>query len=121
MKNQKIIYWVLTVLFAGFMAFSGFGGVKPSEQSIKFLHDGMGYPIHFIQFISIAKLVGAAALLLPIPKWLKEWAYAGMFFDLLGAFWALTVTSGSAAGGLFIVLPLVVGGLSYYFWKRTQA
>ena len=120
MKNKKILYWVLTVLFAGFMAYSGIGGVKPGTDAIKFLHEGMGYPIHFIQFISIAKIIGAVVLLAPVPRWIKEWAYAGMFFDLLGAFWALTATSGGIAGGAFIILPLVVGGLSYYLWKKRE-
>ena len=117
-KTTNILYWVFTILFAGLMAFSAVGGIQPSEDAIKLLHDGMGYPIYFIQFISIAKLLGAIAILIPGLKTLKEWAYAGLFFDLVGA-----IYSGLAVGGfdpkmLGMLIWIVPGILSYYYWHK---
>ena len=118
-KTIKTLYWVFTILFAGLMAFSAVGGIQPSEQTIKFLHDGMGYPVYFIQFISIAKLLGVITILIPGLKTLKEWAYAGLFFDLIGA-----VYSGVASAEKFdpmmlsMLIWFVTGILSYYFWKK---
>ena len=120
-KTSNILYWVFTILFAGLMAFSAVGGLQPSEEAIKFLHDGMGYPVYFIQFISYAKLLGAVTILVPGFKRIKEWAYAGLFFDLAGA-----IYSGFASAGKFdpmmltMLIWIVPGILSYYFWNKKN-
>lgn len=120
-KTTNILYWVFTILFAGLMAFSAVGGLQPSEEAIKFLHDGMGYPVYFIQFISYAKLLGAVTILVPGFKRIKEWAYAGLFFDLAGA-----IYSGFASAGKFdpmmltMLIWIVPGILSYYFWNKKN-
>ena len=102
------------------MIFSAAGGIQPSQQSIQILHDGLGYPIYFIQFISVAKLIGSLAIVIPgLNKTVKEWAYAGLFFDLAGA-----VYSGVASSGKFdpmmlsMLIWIVAGILSYYFWHK---
>jgi hypothetical protein len=51
-KTNNLVYWISTIIFSGLMIFSAVGGVKPGEQSIQIIHDGLGYPIYFIQFIS---------------------------------------------------------------------
>ena len=118
-KTINILYWVFTILFAALMLFSAVGGLKPTDDAIKMMHDFMGYPVYFIQFISIAKLLGAIAILIPGLYRIKEWAYAGLFFDLVGA----TYTNIAAAGKLDpLVLTLLIwfvtGILSYYFWHK---
>lgn len=121
-KTNNILYWVFTIVFGALMVFSSVGGIGPNEQTIQIFHKGLGYPIYFIQFISWAKIIGVVALLLPINKTLKEWAYAGLFFDLAAA-----VYSGIAASGKFDPMMLTMlawilpGVLSYYFWKKRSA
>ncbi len=118
-KTINIAYWICTIIFAALMIFASIGGVKPSEQTIKIFHDGLGYPIYFIQFISVAKLLGVIVILLPGLRIVKEWAYAGLFFDLIGATY-----SGIAAAGKFdpliltMLIWIVSGILSYYFWHK---
>ena len=113
------MYWVFTILFALLMLFSAVGGLQPSQGSIKIMHDQMGYPVYFIQFISVAKLLGVIAILVPRFPRLKEWAYAGLFFDLIGA-----IYSGVAASGKFdplmlsMLIWIIPGVLSYYYWHR---
>jgi hypothetical protein len=120
MNKNKIAYWIFTALFAGFMIFSSYGGVKPETQTLQFLHDQLGYPVYFIQFISVAKILGSIAILLPWLKTSKEWAYAGLFFDLIGAIYSINSVAGKfETGSLFILLPIIIGSLSYYFWKKT--
>lgn len=115
------LYWIFTILFSALMIFSALGGVQPNAKTIQFLHDGMGYPIYFIQFISIAKLLGSVAILIPGLDRIKEWAYAGLFFDLAGA-----IYSGVAVAGKFDVMMLMMlawiipGVLSYYFWHKKM-
>jgi hypothetical protein len=120
MKRTKILYWIFTVLFAALMIQSAVSGVKPSEGSIKMLHDGLGYPIYFIQYISIAKIVGALVILIPGLKTIKEWAYAGLFFDLIGATYSSIASAGKFDPMLpFMLVWFVPGILSYIYWKKT--
>ena len=78
----------------------------------------LGYPLYLLPFLGVAKLLGIIVLLVPGFPRLKEWAYAGMFFDLVGA-----VYSGLMAGGfdplmLMMILPFLFGGLSYVFHHK---
>lgn len=120
-KTTNILYWVSTILFAGLMIFSAVGGIKPSAQAIQFLHDGLGYPIYFIQFISIAKILGSITILLPTRSFVKEWAYAGLFFDLAGAVYSGIAVAGKADPMMLTLLVWVVPGVvSYWLWKKQQ-
>ncbi|MGV9011445.1 MAG: DoxX family protein [Flavobacteriales bacterium] len=86
MKRINIIYWIITVLFSAFMIFSSIGGITLDPRAVELMHDHLGYPNYFIQWISVCKLIGAVAILLPmVPARLKEWAYFGFFVDLLTA------------------------------------
>jgi len=70
----------------------------------------LGYPVYFIVLLGIWKTLGAATILAPRLPRLKEWAYAGIVFDLTGA--AVShAASGSSAGNvvgpaLFTLLAL---------------
>ena len=118
-KTNNIVYWISTIIFSALMIFSALGGLKPTPQAIQLIHDGLGYPVYFIQFISIAKLLGVIIILIPGRGRIKDWAYAGLFFDLAGAFY-----SGIAASGKFdpliltMLIWIVPGILSYYFWLK---
>jgi hypothetical protein len=118
-KKITTLYWVFTLLFTLLMLLSAVGGLQPSAGAIKIMHDGMGYPIYFIQFLSVAKLLGAIAIVVPGFNRIKEWAYAGLFFDLIGALY-----SGIASAGKFdpmmltMLIWIVPGILSYYYWHR---
>jgi DoxX-like family len=120
-KTTNTLYWVFTILFSALMIFSAVGGIQPSEDTIKMLHDGMGYPVYFIQFISIAKILGAITILIPGLKRIKEWAYAGLFFDLAGAIHS-NVASAPAFDPrmLGILIWIVMGILSYYYWTKKS-
>ena len=101
------------------MVFSAIGGIKPSQQAIQIIHDGLGYPVYFIQFISIAKLFGVIAILIPGLNRIKEWAYAGLFFDLAGATYSGVAGSGKFDPLILTMLIWIVPGiLSYYFWHK---
>lgn len=121
-KATNITYWICTIIFAALMIFSAAGGLQPSKDAIKIIHDGLGYPVYFIQFISVAKIIGAIVILIPGLRLVKEWAYAGLFFDLSGA-----IYSGIAASGKFdpLILTMLIwiipGIFSYYLWHKKVA
>ncbi len=120
-KNTNVLYWTSTILFALLMIFSAVGGIQPSQQAVQLIHDSLGYPIYFIQFISVAKLIGSVAILIPSFNRIKEWAYAGLFFDLSAA-----IYSGIASSGKFdplmitLLIWIVPGILSYVFWHKKK-
>lgn len=120
-KKTTIIYWICTGLFAFFMV----GAAIPDLLSIPMAVAGfteMGYPAYLLPFLGVAKILGVVAILIPGYPRLKEWAYAGLVFDLIGAIYSIYSIGKpvSAWGPVFI--PLLVGIGSYiYYHKRLQA
>ena len=120
-KTLNILYWICTIIFVLLMLFATIGGIQPNDETIKVMHDGLGYPIYFIQFISIAKLLGCITILIPGLNRIKEWAYAGLFFDLAGAIYSGIAVAGKVDPMMFTLLAWVLFGiLSYYFWRKKM-
>ena len=120
-KTTNTLYWTFTILFALLMIFSSVGGIQPSQQAIELIHDSLGYPIYFIQFISVVKLIGAVAILIPNFNRIKEWAYAGLFFDLTAAIYSGIASSGKFDPLMITMLIWIIPGiLSYVFWHKRK-
>ena len=118
MNKTKIIYWVATVLFAAFMAFTSVPSLMNSPDAVKFMAH-LGYPAYFVTFISIAKLLGCIAILVPAFPLIKEWAYAGLFFDIIGAGYSLISVDGFNSSMVFLLLPLGLGVVSYLYSHKV--
>lgn len=120
-KTTTLLYWVFTLLFSAFMIWSSYSGVNPKGETLDFLHGYLGYPVYFIQFISVAKIIGSVVILIPGLNKIKEWAYAGLFFDLTGAIFSIYMTMNKFdASMLFILVPVLLGAASYYFWNKRK-
>ena len=104
MNKKQIAYWVLTVLFCLAMGLSGFLNLTRFEGMRESITD-LGYPVYLMSILGVAKILGVVALLIPKAPHLKEWAYAGFAFDMLGAA-ASHAFSGHSAPE--IIVPLVV-------------
>ena len=118
-KTIKILYWVFTILFAALMIFSAYGSILVNEDAKKLIHDQLGYPVYFIPFSGYAKLIGAIAILIPGLKTIKEWAYAGLFFDLIAVVYSSIALAGTVDPMMsFMLIWFVPGILSYIFWKK---
>ncbi|MBS1730439.1 MAG: DoxX family protein [Bacteroidetes bacterium] len=120
MKKTKTIYWVFTSLFAFMMFGSAIPDVFSQEVAVKGMHIDLGYPLYFIPFIGIAKWLGVAAILIPGYPRIKEWAYAGLFFDLIGATYSIIASGGNVGQWGFMILPLALGTLSYYYYHKRK-
>ena len=112
MERRIFAYWITTALFCAVLGFSGFAHVTHREAMVEAM-TGMGYPLYFMTIIGTAKLLGVAALLAPQRPLLKEWAYAGLAFNLMGA----TASHGFSGDGfshaIRPALVLLVGVASY--------
>lgn len=121
MKKLNIAYWIVTVLFAGITIMSSVPDIMVTPDAINIVSTQLHYPQYIIAFLGVAKLLGAIAVLIPAFPRLKEWAYAGIFFDFLGATY-----SGLAVGGWNpqMLFMLVFFGLlfgSYILYHRRLA
>jgi hypothetical protein len=115
-KATTIGFWVATAIFCLQMGFTGYAQLKLPQVAQAFTH--LGFPDYFRVALSWAKFVGIVALLAPLPARLKEWAYAGMAFDLAwGVYAHLAVGDGPEAWS-WPAGTLLLWGLSYFFWRR---
>ena len=119
MKKTKIFYWIVTGIFAAFMLFSAIPDILVSQEAVTII-TGLGYPRYIIPFLGVAKLLGSIAILIPGFKRLKEWAYAGLFFDLIGATYSGIAMGGFQLPMLFMVLPLGFLFASYFLWHKIN-
>ena len=83
-RAKTIGYWAATALAALAFASGGAFDLARGEQ-VRGIMSHLGYPLYFAALIGAWKVLGALAILAPRLPRLKEWAYAGMFFDLSGA------------------------------------
>jgi len=79
----------------------------------------LGYPHYLISFIGWAKLLGVIVILIPGFARLKEWAYAGFFFDLVGATYSALAVSGFVPQMLIMLIPFGLGTLSYLYHRKN--
>lgn len=117
MKRTKTIYWITTILFAGFMAMSAIPDVLMQKEAMDFITQ-LGYPDYFVPFIGVAKLLGCIALVVPgFPK-IREWAYAGLAFDLIGAVYSNLMVHGWDNGMLTLIPVFGVMIASYIYNQK---
>ena len=103
-RTEQIIYWIVTLFFALMMMLDGIAGVLRVESGKAALAQ-LGFPEYCLSIFGIAKIFGSIAILQTIFSSIKEWAYAGFTFMLIGAF-ASHVFVGSGIG--FLVLPIIL-------------
>ncbi len=119
MKNLTLWYWIVSLPFLAFMVFSSIPDATLDPKATAFMQE-MGYQDYFTRFIGIAKLLGVAVILLPLPIKIKEWAYMGLAFDLIGAFVSVLSVFGFDPGVLMIPAALILLFISYYLLLRKR-
>ncbi len=119
MKKLNILYWTFTGLFALAMLFSGIQNALVTSDSVA-LFSHLGYPAYISPFLGIAKILGAIAILIPGYPRLKEWAYAGLFFDLVGATYSSIMTDGFQIPMLGMLIFFGLFLLSYFYYRKRE-
>jgi uncharacterized membrane protein YphA (DoxX/SURF4 family) len=122
MKAKNIAYWTTTIFVASLI---GSGGVAQLAQYRANPHGvvpQLGYPMYFFGILGVWKVLGAIAILVPRYPRLKEWAYAGIFFDVTGAAASCAAVGGYGAYGFHVIAPLVIAVLTVASWAlRPQS
>lgn len=101
---MKIAYWIVTGLMAALLVLSAVPDVLMVDGAVEmFTH--LGYPRYLLPFIGVAKILGVLVVLIPaLPRSLKEWAYAGLVIDLVGALYSHFAVGD---GAIFFIAPLI--------------
>jgi DoxX-like family len=122
MKSKSIAYWITTALVAFFIGGGGLAQIWQFRASPHGVVPLLGYPMYFFLILGIWKVLGAIAILAPRFPRLKEWAYAGIFFDLTGAAASCAAVGGYGAYAFHVLSPLVIAGLTIGSWAlRPQS
>ena len=118
MTAQKTIYWIATGLLSALFLYSAFTYLTDTTV-IEGTYQDYQYPSYLVIPMALAKLSAIVFILLRKPKWVMEWAYAGLFFDM-----ALACFAHYHINDPNITLPLVGIVLlltSYFFGKTVRA
>jgi hypothetical protein len=117
---MKIAYWILTIFGAALMALSAVPDILFVPEAVQ-IFEHLGYPRYLLPFIGIAKLLGVAAILQPWFRGLREWAYAGLVFDLIGALYSHLAVGDPVSSWIFPVIGLVLIGGSYITLRMLES
>jgi len=121
MKKLNIIYWIATGLILALMLFSAVGTFFIHDPKTMEKMAPLGYPAYVMQMLAVAKLLGIIAILVPGFPRIKEWAYAGFTFDMLGATISMIVTGFAVADWAQMFIFLGILAVSYiYYHKRLK-
>jgi DoxX-like family len=115
---MKIAYYIVTGLMAAFMGGSAIPDIiqiKEAQEIMQLL----GYPPYLLPFLGVAKVLGVIGVLQPWYPRLREWAYAGLVIDVVGAFYS-HISIGdvpSRTAGPVIAIVLILA--SYILYRRV--
>lgn len=112
-KPKRIIYWIVTIFLAVGMTA---GGIQQMLQvgGYNEIVSALGYPLYMLSILGTWKLLGVIAILIPRFPLVKEWAYAGFFFAMSGAFISHLVVGQAFVEAVPSLILLIVTVLSWY-------
>jgi len=118
MRRNKIIYWIFTgIIFAFDSLIPAF--TSNTQLAIDSIHR-LGFPDYFRVELTIFKVSGGLALILPmVPRRIKEWAYAGFAINFISASIANWVIYGFGAFALLPLVLVVMLVVSYITWGHS--
>lgn len=115
---KSIGYWTATGILALVLVSGGVAYLLRVEAAVAGIV-ALGYPVYFLSILGFWKVLAGIAILAPRFPRLKEWAYAGIVFDLTGAF-ASHVVSGSSADHFFSTALLTLLALASWALRPSS-
>ncbi len=113
-KRNKIIYWIFTIWMSLGMTSSGIIQIlKVPEEVTMMTH--LGYPLYFLGFLGVMKIIGVIFILIPKFPLIKEWAYACFFATMLCALHSHMAVSDPFSKTFPPILLLVLTFISWHF------
>ena len=119
-KRDKIIYWVATLWLALGMTSTGIVQLIGMQEEIDRTVEHLGFPVYFLTIIGSWKILGVIAVLVPKFPLIKEWAYAGFFFNMTGALYAHIIMRDPIGEMFPAMLLLTLTIVSWYFRPASR-
>jgi len=120
MKKTKIIYWIFTGLLVLSMLASAIPEIMGLEAGTKYMI-ALHYPLYLNMLLGVAKILAVIVILISGYPRLKEWAYAGLCIDLVGATYSQIATGVPVVNWIFMSIWFVFLFGSYiYYHKRLK-
>ena len=104
LKMRLALMWAFTGLLAALMLLSAVPDLLQLPAAAEVFHR-LGYPVYLLPFLGTAKALGVLVVIAPGVPRLKEWAFAGLTFDLIGALYS-HLSIGDPPG---VWLPALIG------------
>jgi hypothetical protein len=120
MKKVNILYWIFTAPVLVILAIGAVFEIISYPEAIQQV-TRLGYPGFLVPFLGAAKLLGIVVIVIPRYRLLKEWAYAGIAFDLLGALYSTIAIRDSWSNCIGIILPVLFLSGSYLLYHKKAA
>lgn len=113
-KSHKIIYWIATLWLALGMLSTGIVQFIQYEPEVTRMQ-ALGYQAYLLPLLGVCKALALIAIFVPRYPLIKEWAYAGLFFMMMGAIYS-HIAHGDPITDIFgPSLLLVLTCVSWYF------
>ena len=123
MKKWSVIFWITTGLI--FLLEGVMPALTSNSELAKEGIRHLGYPDYFRNMLTIFKVLGSLALILPfVGSRIKEWAYAGFAIDFIAAgvsHWAVDGFGGQTVFPFVVLATLVVSYLSFHKTRSSAA
>jgi len=117
MNARSAAYWTTTTFTALAFLTGGAAYLSRADVPLRGMAE-LGYPAYFVTILGTWKVLGGLAILVPRLPRLKEWAYAGIAFDLTGAAFSHAAVGHPAAK---VIVPLVLLGIAAASWALRPA
>jgi len=121
MRKNKIIFWIATIVIILWEGLMPLGTVLFAPEYVNAGTKPLGYPDYFAYTLIFCKVLGVIAIEIPnLPARIKEWAYAGLTFNLIFAVISHACVDQNIG---FILMPVVVGGIlavSYIYNRKIR-
>ena len=115
MNLKSILYWASTAILVFCLASGGIAELMHWEGSAAGMRL-IGYPDYLMSILGFWKELGCVAILAPGLGRLKEWAYAGMFFEVTGAAASHWAMADYGAGAYHILVNLFLAAMVIVSW-----
>lgn len=130
-KTINILYYATTALISVAILGGASQYLSGNEQMVAAFsfemtgeYNAIGFPAWLIYPMGIAKVLGIAALWIRVPRWLREWAYAGLFFNLLlaiGAHAFNPINPADADAFLPAIFVVILAASRFFLYKKEGA
>ncbi len=119
MKSTRILYWLCTLLLVPALGMGSVMELMGNPDSLALMAT-LGYPAYLSPFLGLARILALIALLVPGFPRLKEWAYAGLVFDLVGVIYSFIAVKFPPE---YFIFPVIILGLifsSYFLYHKKE-